>query len=76
MDNQQFSAVFDGLMRCLPHLSGQQSEALRTLLDRNGSLVECPTIARRRGGHASRRGITSEHDCILVARDRTGATIS
>jgi len=202
VNNQQFSTVFDGLMRCLPHLSGQQGEALRTLLERNGSLVECLAIieergarlrqcphcaatriykhgmsaglqrylclacrksfnaltgtplahlrlrekwlpylqcmidsqtvrasaaatgihrntsfrwrhrfledakrqrelplqgiveadetyrlesqkgsrhltrpARRRGGHASRRGITSEHDCILVARDRAGATV-
>jgi transposase-like protein len=31
--------------------------------------------ARRRGGVASKRGITHEHDCILVARDRTGRTI-
>ena len=32
MDSQQFSAVFfGGLTRCPPHLSGQQSEALRTL---------------------------------------------
>jgi len=49
MDNQQFSAVFDGLMRCLPHLSGQQSEALRTLLERNDSLVECLAIIEERG---------------------------
>jgi hypothetical protein len=30
--------------------------------------------ARRRGGHASRPGITKEFDCVLVARDRSGAT--
>ncbi len=30
--------------------------------------------ARRRGGVASRRGISSEHVCILVARDRAGRT--
>ena len=29
---------------------------------------------RRRGGVASRRGISSEHVCILVARDRAGRT--
>jgi len=29
---------------------------------------------RRRGGVASRRGITHEHDCILVARDRRKRT--
>jgi transposase-like protein len=30
---------------------------------------------RRRGGRATRRGISSELDCILVARDRNGRTI-
>jgi transposase-like protein len=29
---------------------------------------------RKRGGVARRRGITREHDCLLVARDRTGQT--
>ena len=32
--------------------------------------------ARRRGGVAHSRGITHEHDCILVARDRGGQTCS
>ena len=31
--------------------------------------------ARRRGGHAHKRGISSEQVCILVARDRTGQTL-
>ena len=31
--------------------------------------------ARRRGGVARRRGISREHDCILVARDRSGNTV-
>jgi transposase-like protein len=31
--------------------------------------------ARRRGGAARRPGINGEHDCILVARDRTGRTL-
>ena len=31
--------------------------------------------ARRRGGVASRRGIHREHDCLLVARDRSGQTL-
>ena len=31
--------------------------------------------ARHRGGVAKRRGINREHDCLLVARDRTGATL-
>jgi len=30
--------------------------------------------ARKRGGVARRCGINRDHDCILVARDRTGAT--
>ncbi len=30
---------------------------------------------RRRGGAARRRGINREHDCLLVARDRSGATL-
>jgi transposase-like protein len=30
---------------------------------------------RRRGGVASRRGINREHDCLLIARDRTGKTL-
>ena len=30
--------------------------------------------ARRRGGKASKRGISKEHVCILVARDRSGQT--
>jgi transposase-like protein len=31
--------------------------------------------ARKRGGVAQRRGISREHDCLLVARDRTGQTL-
>jgi transposase-like protein len=31
--------------------------------------------ARRRGGHACKRGISNEQVCILVARDRTGQTL-
>jgi hypothetical protein len=30
---------------------------------------------RRRGGVARRRGINSEHDCLLVARERTRRTL-
>jgi transposase-like protein len=30
---------------------------------------------RRRGGQARRRGLSHEHDCILVARDRGGRTV-
>ena len=31
--------------------------------------------ARRRGGVAHRRGISAEHDCLLVSRDRCGRTL-
>jgi len=31
--------------------------------------------ARQRGGVARRRGINREHDCLLVARDRSGQTL-
>lgn len=31
--------------------------------------------ARKRGGSATRRGISSEQICVLVARDRTGQTL-
>ncbi|MGK5070287.1 IS1595 family transposase [Janthinobacterium sp. RT4P48] len=31
--------------------------------------------ARRRGGYATLRGMSHEHVCILVARDRTGQTL-
>ena len=31
--------------------------------------------ARRRGGHAHKRGISNEQVCIVVARDRTGQTL-
>ena len=30
--------------------------------------------ARKRGGVAKKRGISKEHDCVLVARDREGRT--
>lgn len=30
---------------------------------------------RKRGGVAKKRGINKEHDCLLVARDRTGQTL-
>lgn len=30
---------------------------------------------RKRGGAAKRRGVNKEHDCLLVARDRTGQTL-
>ena len=31
--------------------------------------------ARRRGGKARQRGISNDHICVLVARDRTGQTV-
>ena len=31
--------------------------------------------ARKRGGHATKRGISGEQVCVLVARDRSGQTL-
>jgi len=31
---------------------------------------------RKRGGKSKKRGISSDQDCILVARDRTGQTLA
>jgi hypothetical protein len=31
--------------------------------------------ARKRGGHATKRGISNEQVCVLVARDRSGQTL-
>jgi len=49
VDSQQFSVVFNELMHWLPHLSGQQSQTLRTLLERDGSLIQCLAIIEERG---------------------------
>jgi transposase-like protein len=35
-----------------------------------------PRKPRKRGGKATKRGISSEQDCVLIARDRAGRTVS
>ena len=56
-------------------LSGivEVDETYRLESQKGGRKLDRP--ARRRGGVASRRGINDEHDCLLVARDRTGQTL-
>ena len=44
------------------------------LESRKGSRI-LDRVPRRRGGVARRRGISREHDCLLVARDRNGQTL-
>ena len=45
------------------------------LLESQKGARKLDRTARRRGGVATRRGISREHDCILVARDRGGNTM-
>ncbi len=45
------------------------------LLESQKGARELDRPARRRGGVAATRGITHQHVCILVARDRTGQTL-
>ena len=45
------------------------------LLDSEKGSRHLTRPARRRGGHARQRGISSEQVCIVVARDRTGQTL-
>ena len=56
------------------HLNGiAEADELFLLESQKGSR-QLDRPARRRGGVASKRGISREHVCILVARDRTGRT--
>ncbi|KFC61502.1 IS1595 family transposase [Massilia sp. LC238] len=50
-----------------------EADELFLLESRKGSR-KLDRLPRKRAGVASRRGINSEHVCVLVARDRTGAT--
>jgi transposase-like protein len=60
--------------RCLP--LGGITEADETyLLESQKGSRRLDRPPRRRGGSARRRGLSHEHDCILVARDRTGRTV-
>lgn len=67
----------DGMRRDQPErLTGiTEADELFLLESQKGSRkLERP--ARKQGGVARRRGISREHDCILVARDRSGQTCS
>jgi transposase-like protein len=67
----------DGVRRDQPErLTGiTEADELFLLESQKGSRkLERP--ARKQGGVARRRGISREHDCILVARDRSGQTCS
>jgi len=58
-----------------PHTLGGIAEADELfLLESQKGSRQLDRPARKRGGVASTRGITKEHDCVLVARDRDGRT--
>ena len=65
-----------GAMRERPTTLNAVVEADETYLleSRKGSR-KLTRPARKRGGVAKRRGINGEHDCLLVARDRSGQTL-
>jgi transposase-like protein len=58
----------------LPRLSGivEADETYHLASQKGSRNMDRP--ARKRGGKATRRGISPEFDCVLVARDRTGNT--
>ena len=57
------------------HLTGiVEADEMFVLESQKGSR-KLDRPARKRGGKATRRGISRELDCILVARDRNGQTI-
>ena len=59
-----------------PHLLGGIAEADELfLLESQKGARKLDRRARKRGGAARSRGINRDHDCVLVARDRTGATV-
>ena len=59
-----------------PSVLGDIVEADETyLLESQKGSREMTRPARHRGGVAHRRGINGEHDCLLVARDRSGRTL-
>ena len=58
-----------------PQLSGIVEADEMFLLESQKGARKLDRPARRRGGVATRRGISREHDCILVARDRSGNTM-
>ena len=64
-----------GAMHERPRQLSPMVEADETyLLESQKGSRQLDRPARRRGGTAQRRGISREHDCLLVARDRSGQT--
>ena len=63
-------------VRCepVPPLEGIVEADETYLLESQKGSRHLTRPARRRGGKASRPGIHGEHDCVLVARDRTTTT--
>lgn len=47
---------------------------LRSFKGQRKRLAQAQRPARRRGGHAAKRGLSDEHIPVLVLRDRSGAT--
>lgn len=47
---------------------------LKSCKGQRARLPKAGREARRRGGHATSRGMSAEHDLVLVVRDRSGAT--
>jgi transposase-like protein len=65
-----------GAMRDRPAALGAVVEADETYrLESQKGSRKLRRRPRKRGGVARRRGINQEHDCLLVARDRTGQTL-
>jgi transposase-like protein len=58
-----------------PQLKGIVEADEMFLLESQKGSRKLDRPARKRGGAATRRGISRELDCILVARDRSGTTI-
>jgi transposase-like protein len=58
-----------------PSLSGVVEIDETYLLESQKGSRHMRRPARHRGGVSSRRGINREHDCLVVARDRNGATL-
>jgi transposase-like protein len=58
-----------------PNLQGIVEADEMFLLESQKGARKLDRPARKRGGAATRRGISSELDCILIARDRSGNTI-
>jgi transposase-like protein len=65
-----------GAARGRPPILGNVVEADETyLLESQKGSRNMTRPPRKRAGKARQRGISSEHDCLLVARDRTGQTL-